>query len=165
MYEDFFLNNSSDTISTNNDVNFDLLFNNLSSDVENVNKMIAEMWHGLILAYFGEDIGINELIQVQKDWHYSLVLLNDKGAFKKHIAMLGERILGISPVLSPIIRTSYPDLSFDYANMSHTEWHSNTDDKMHKENFFEYRQTGYADDEDTMIPTGREFNEAHPGED
>ena len=104
---------------------------------ENVNKMIAEMWHGLILAYFGEDIGINELIQVQKDWHYSLVLLNDKGAFKKHAVMLGERILGISPVLSPIIRTSYPDLSFDYANMSHTEWHSNADGRTHKENFFE----------------------------
>ena len=104
---------------------------------ENVNKMIAEMWHGLILAYFGEDIDINELIQVQKDWHYSLVLLNDKGAFKKHAVMLGERILGISPVLSPIIRTSYPDLSFDYANMSHTEWHSNADGRTHKENFFE----------------------------
>ena len=38
-------------------------------------------------------------------------------------------------------------------------------DLAHKENFFEYRQTGYADDEDTMIPTGREYNEAHPGED
>lgn len=43
MYEDFFLNNSSDTISTNNDVNLDILFNNLTSDVENVNKMIANL--------------------------------------------------------------------------------------------------------------------------
>ena len=55
--------------------------------------------------------------------------------------MLGERILGISPVLSPIIRTSYPDLSFDYANMSHTEWRSQADGKMHNENFFELADT------------------------
>lgn len=104
---------------------------------ESVNKTIAEMWHSFILEYFYEDIQISELIQVQKDWHYSLVLLNDKGAFKKHAVMLGERILGLSPVLSPIIRTAYPDLSFDYANMSHKEWYSNTDGRTHRENFFE----------------------------
>ena len=43
MYENFFLNNSSDIISTNSDVNLDILFNNLSNDVENVNKMIANL--------------------------------------------------------------------------------------------------------------------------
>ena len=43
MYEDFFLNNTNDNIGTSNDVNLDLLFNNLSSDVENVNKMIANL--------------------------------------------------------------------------------------------------------------------------
>ena len=104
---------------------------------DRVNHVIAQMWQGFILAYLGEDIETDELIQVQKDWHYSLVLLNDKGAFKKHVVKLGERLLGLSPVLSPIIRTAYPDLSFDYANMSHREWNSNTDGKPHKENFFE----------------------------
>ena len=104
---------------------------------DRVNHVIAQMWQGFILAYLGEDIEIDELIQVQKDWHYSLALLNDKGAFKKHTVMLGERLLGLSPVLSPIIRTAYPDLSFDYANMSHKEWYSQTDGKTHKENFFE----------------------------
>ncbi len=104
---------------------------------EKINKIIAQMWHGLILSYFDEDIGIDELVQVQKDWHHSLVMLNDRWSFKKHAVILGERILGISPVLSPIMRTAYPDLSFDYANMSHKEWYSQSDGKSHKENFFE----------------------------
>ena len=104
---------------------------------EKVNRVIANMWHGFILSYFGEDIKTDELVQVQKDWHNSLAMLNDRWSFKKHTVILGERILGISPVLSPIMRTAYPDLSFDYANMSHAEWKSKNDGKAHKENFFE----------------------------
>ena len=104
---------------------------------EKVNKEIADMWHGLIFSYFSENIGTEELVQVQKDWHHSLVMLNDRWSFKKYAVVLGERMLGISPVLSPIMRTAYPDLSFDYANMSHKEWHSQADGKTHKENFFE----------------------------
>ena len=104
---------------------------------DKVNREIAKIWHGFILSYFNEDISIDELVQVQKDWHHSLVMLNDRWSFKKHAVILGERVLGISPMLSPIMRTAYPDLSFDYANMSHTEWYSQADGKKHKENFFE----------------------------
>lgn len=104
---------------------------------EKVNKEIANMWHGFLLSYFGEDIGTGELIQVQKDWHHSLVLLNDRWSFKKYAVVLGERALGISPVLSPIMRTAYPDLSFDYANMSHQQWYLLSDGTSHRENFFE----------------------------
>ena len=43
MYEDFFLNNSNSNIGASNDVNLDLLFNNLSNDVQNVNKMISDL--------------------------------------------------------------------------------------------------------------------------
>ena len=104
---------------------------------ERINRKIAEMWHGFLLEFFGEDVKTDELIQVQKDWHHSLVMLNDRRSLKKTIVILGERMLKISPVLSPIIRTSYPDLSLDYANMSHFEWYSQIDGKKHRENFFE----------------------------
>lgn len=102
-----------------------------------VNNVIAEMWHGFILTYFGESIGIKELIQVQKDWNSGLILLNDRISVKKSAVKLGEKILGLKPMLSPIIRTSYPDLSADYANMKRTLWYSQTDERMHNENFFE----------------------------
>jgi len=104
---------------------------------EKVNHQIADMWHGFLLEFFGEDIKIDELVQVQKDWHHSLVMLNDRRSFKKNIIIFGERLLKISPMLSPIIRTPYPDLSIDYANMSHSEWYSQIDGKKHNENFFE----------------------------
>ncbi len=116
---------------------------------ERVNRLIAEMWHGFLLEYFRQDIKTDELVQVQKDWHHSLVMLNDRRSLKKSIVKLGERLLKISPVLSPIIRTSYPDLSFDYANMSHSEWYSQIDGKKHKENFFEL--TDIAEEKALML--------------
>ncbi len=104
---------------------------------ESVNRVIAEMWHGFLLTYFGDNIPEEELYQTQKDWHTSLVLLNDKGSVKKNAIRLGEKILRLKPMLSPMLRTVYPDLSFDYANMSHTEWYSPIDQTVHTENFFE----------------------------
>lgn len=104
---------------------------------EKVNRVIAAMWHGFLLTYFGENIPDQEIIQVQKDWHHGLSMLNDKASLKKNIVRLGEKMLGLTPMLSPMLRTSYPDLSLDYANMSHTEWYSPIDGTPHNENFFE----------------------------
>ncbi len=104
---------------------------------ETINRTIAEMWHGFLLTYVGESVTREELVQVQRDWHTSLVLLNDKSAFKKNAVRLGERLLGIQPMLSPMIRTAYPDLTADYANMSHGAWLSAVDGQEHHETFFE----------------------------
>ncbi len=102
-----------------------------------VNKTIAQMLSAYLLAAYGENIPTEVLVQVQKDWHRSLVYLNDHLGLKKRAARLGEKIIGLDPLLSPIMRVPYPDLSFDYANMKHGEWYSEIDGETHTDNFFE----------------------------
>ena len=105
---------------------------------KNVSEIIADMLHSYCISYGLGNIPCKDIIQVQKDWHNSLVLLNDKTTLKKPVVRLGEKILHLSPMLSPIIRTPHPDLSFDYANMNHSEWHKQTNpEESHSENFFE----------------------------
>ena len=43
MYDEFFLNNSNDIIKQKSDIDFDIMFNDLSKGVENVNEMISNL--------------------------------------------------------------------------------------------------------------------------
>lgn len=102
----------------------------------NVMKVIADMLHSFFLGYNIGNIPYKDIIQAQYDWHKGLVLLNDSTTLKKSVVKLGEKMLRLSPMLSPIIRTPHLDLSFDYANMKHTEWYK-YNNEVHNENFFE----------------------------
>lgn len=103
-----------------------------------VSEIIADMLHSYFISYNVGNISCKEIIQVQHDWHNSLVLLNDRTTLKKPLVRLGEKILHISPMLSPIVRTPYPDLSFDYANMKHTQWYKQSNpEEARNESFFE----------------------------
>ncbi len=101
-----------------------------------VEKVIADMLHDFFLSFGLGNIDQKIIIQAQRDWHNSLVLLNDSTGAKRHIVKFGEKFLHIPPMLSPIMRTPYPDLSFDYANMKHRDWYKYNNEK-HNENFFE----------------------------
>lgn len=96
----------------------------------------ADALHSFFAVYGFGNIPKEDIIQAQYDWHNSLVLLNDRTTLKKSIVKMGEKILNIPPMLSPIIRSPHPDLSFDYANMKHMQWYKYKRE-AHKENFFE----------------------------
>lgn len=76
-----------------------------------------------------------ELLQAQKDWHYSLALLNDKTHLKRIFTQYAEKFLGLKPMLSPMFREDYPRLMSDYANLRHRPWYAQKQE--HTESFFE----------------------------
>ncbi len=102
--------------------------------------LIADILHRLFMSYDFGNIPEKDIVRVQYDWHNSLVLLNDRLQIKKPIVRLGERLLNLPQMLSPIIRTPYPDLSFDYANMKKSEWYKHGTEK-HNESFFDLVDT------------------------
>lgn len=102
-----------------------------------VNRAIAELYHSYFLIEKHRHISVETMLEVQRDWNKGLALLNDSHQVKKTAAKAGEKILNISPMLSPIFRTPHPDLKNDYANLSRAEWFSSADGQTHTENFFE----------------------------
>lgn len=105
---------------------------------KDVIMVIADVLHKYFLSYGFGNIPKQDIVQAQYDWHNSLVLLTDRSTLKKSAVKLGEKLLHMSPMLSPIIRTPHPNLSCDYANLKHTEWYASYDkDTVHKESFFE----------------------------
>lgn len=105
---------------------------------EDVSSVIAKALHAFFAGYGIGNISPSAIVQAQHDWHNSLCLLNSRSTLKKSFVSLGEKMLHLSPMLSPIIRTTHIDLSFDYANMKHSEWHNPNDiNEVHKEDFFE----------------------------
>lgn len=105
---------------------------------KDVMTVIADVLHKYFLSYGMGNIPLQDIVQVQHDWHNSLVLITDRSTLKKSAVRLGEKLMHLSPILSPIIRTPHPDLSHDYANLKHTEWYAENDESnVHTENFFE----------------------------
>ena len=102
-----------------------------------VNLSIARLYHSYLLSEKGMEISPETMEEVQRDWNKGLSMLNDSHQLKKSVVQTGEKILRLKPILSPIIRTPHPDLKNDYANMQKREWFSQTDEKVHNENFFE----------------------------
>lgn len=100
-----------------------------------VNFAVARLLGACIRELYDDDISTDLLIGVQRDWHRSLILLNDRASVKKTVVRMGERAVGLKPMLSPMMRVPYPDLSFDYANMKRMPWYSEQDDAEHTENF------------------------------
>lgn len=105
---------------------------------KDVMTVIADVLHKYFLSYGAGNIPIQDIVQAQHDWHSSLVLLTDRSTLKKSAVRLGEKLMHLSPILSPIIRTPHPNLSCDYANLKHTEWYAANDKStVHNESFFE----------------------------
>ena len=105
---------------------------------KDVMTVIADVLHKYFLSYGMGNIPLQDIVQVQHDWHNSLVLITDRSTLKKSAVRLGEKLMHLSPILSPIIRTPHPDLSHDYANLKHTEWYAENDKfTVHNESFFE----------------------------
>lgn len=99
-------------------------------------EVIADVLYNFFITFGFEKISKQDIIQTQYDWHNSLVLLNDRTQIKKPLVKFCEKLLNISPMLSPIFRVPYPDLSFDYANMNHSQWYK-YGTELHNENFFD----------------------------
>ncbi len=78
-----------------------------------------------------------KLMQVQTDWYKSLKGLNDPYSIKHTLITGGERILGLPPLLSPILRSYHLDLSKDYANLRRGIWYSAIEDKYYNDSFFD----------------------------
>ena len=104
---------------------------------EEVNRVIAELYHSYFLAEKNKNISVETMLEVQQDWNKGLSLRNDSHQINKSAAKAGEKILNLSPMLSPIFRTPHPNLKNDYANVKHTEWIAETNGQPHHENFFE----------------------------
>lgn len=101
-----------------------------------VHEIIAKVLHGFFVANEFGNIPEEEIIKAQNDWRKILVLMNDRYSIKKRAAKIGEKALKLPPMLSPLLREAYPDLSFDYANMKNDKWFDKYKN-CHNENFFE----------------------------
>ena len=91
-----------------------------------------------------------------------------KGRGESHEFRISEQPVSYEDLQEIYVRLldgKMSDELIDYAEDEQRDRRIIVFDLAHKENFVEYLQTGRADDEDTMVPTGREYNEAHPGED
>ncbi len=102
-----------------------------------VNETIARALQGYFLWHYKKRVVESDFIQVQKDWHMGLALLNDRTGIKYRFVKSCERALGISPIASTLFRRDYPDIQNDYANMKHKEWFSAVDGREHTESFFD----------------------------
>lgn len=99
------------------------------------NIVIALALKSYMKKAYGLNAGCMELVQAQKDWHNSLSVLNDKTGLKRIFVGLGERALGLSPLLSPLFREDHPRLMPDYLNLRHKQWYSQKEKKEHTESF------------------------------
>lgn len=89
-----------------------------------VNLSIAGALQGYLLYAFGCGTYVSEIVQAQKDWHFSLAALNDCYGVKYQIVSHAEKLIGLSPMLSPVFRRNCPDLSYDPANLQHAPWYN-----------------------------------------
>ena len=102
-----------------------------------VNRSIAAVLCKYLRTAYKVNVNASELMVVQRDWHNSLALLNDKTYIKRTAVIQVEKAIGLKPMLSPMFREDHPRLMPDYANLSHSLWFSQTEQKEHNESFFE----------------------------
>lgn len=103
-----------------------------------VMNTVADMLHGLLVMYSLPVMSKSDIITAQHDWHTGLALLNDKTHFKRNVLKLGERAIKLPPILSSLMRPSKKNITYDYANAEHLEWHSPfSPSDIHTESFYE----------------------------
>ena len=102
-----------------------------------VNEAVAEALQGFFLWKYGKRVFRSDLIRAQREWHNALAILNDRTGVKYRFIRRTERIIGISPIASPLIRRNIPPKAQDYANLSHKSWLSKNDGKYYSYSFFE----------------------------
>ena len=102
-----------------------------------VNYTIARMLQGYLLTVCGHGAYLSEIVQAQKDWHLSLVALNDRFGVKYQIVKYGEKLLGLPQLLSPVFRRNCPDLSYDPANLRHRTWYDPSSKSESSASFFD----------------------------
>ena len=102
-----------------------------------VNYTIARMLQGYLLTVCGHGAYLSEIVQAQKDWHLSLVALNDRFGVKYQIVKYGEKLLGLPQLLSPVFRRNCPDLSYDPANLHHRTWYDPSSKSESSASFFD----------------------------
>ena len=102
-----------------------------------INSIIAGAMQGALLFLYGKGAYKSEIYTAQKDWHYSLAALSDRYGLKYRLISRAENLVGLPPLLSPIFRRNYPDISNDPANLKHSLWFDSASGKEHSESFFD----------------------------
>lgn len=102
-----------------------------------VNESIAGVMQGYLLYEFGMGVYKSEVVKAQQDWHFSLAALNDPTGIKHGIIKTGEKLIGLSPMLSPIFRRDFPSVKSDPANLKHSPWFHEQERREHTESFFD----------------------------
>lgn len=102
-----------------------------------VNNSIAGLMQGYFLYEFGKGFYKSEIIKAQQDWHFSLAALNDPSGIKYSIVKTSEKLIGISPILSPVFRRDFPSIEGDPANLKHIPWFHEQELTEHTESFFD----------------------------
>lgn len=102
-----------------------------------VNISIAGLMQGYLLYEFGKGFYKSEIVKAQQDWHFSLAALNDPTGIKHSIIKTGEKIIGLSPMLSPVFRRDFPSIESDPANLKHIPWFHEQERSEHTESFFD----------------------------
>ena len=102
---------------------------------ENVNRAIARVLQGYLLFEFGFCAAASEIVRAQQDWHHALKALYDPTGIKFHLIRRGEQLLGLPPLLSPMLRRDVPDLSNDPANFHRAQWFDPSTGKERRDTF------------------------------
>ncbi len=102
-----------------------------------INSIIASAMQGALLYLYNKGTYRSDIYTAQKDWHRSLAALNDKHGIKYRFIRRAENLVGLPPLLSPIFRRNYPDISYDPANLKHSQWINKENSTEHSESFFE----------------------------
>ena len=106
-----------------------------------VNTVISSVMQGTLLYLYSKETYRSDIFSAQKNWHYSLALLNDSFGLKYKFFSRAERLVHLPPLLSSLFRRDYPDIGFDPANMGHTKWINKTTGDEHSESFFDLADT------------------------
>ena len=101
------------------------------------NEAAAEALQGYFLYAFGLGVYRSEIVRAQKDWHFGLAALNDRTGAKLRIISSAEKAVGLPPLLSPMFRRDFPDLSHDPANLKRSQWYDRASQRERTESFFD----------------------------
>ena len=102
-----------------------------------VNNAIASAMQGALIYLYNKCVYRSDIYTAQKDWRRSLAALNDRYGLKYRFISHAEHLVGLPPLLSPIFRRNYPDISMDPANLQHNKWVDKATSIEHNESFFE----------------------------
>ena len=101
------------------------------------NKHIACAMCKYMREVYGLNVHFSEIMTAQKDWHDALALLNDPSNVRRKIVRLGERAVGLKPMLSLMFREDHPAEDADFANEKNGIWYAEKEGREHNESFYE----------------------------